>query len=99
MGPADFLIMPIQRITRYGLLLKGIVIIQGLQGILQKDCQHCVLSFVCFFLLMRGVWPRFALADLRKHTPVSNPDYNDLDSAIKMITGLAIAMNHAQKRN
>ncbi|KAH8554856.1 Dbl homology domain-containing protein [Umbelopsis sp. PMI_123] len=59
MGPADFLIMPIQRITRYGLLLK----------------------------------------DLRKHTPVSNPDYNDLDSAIKMITGLAIAMNHAQKRN
>lgn len=26
MGLADYLIMPIQRVTRYGLLLKGIVI-------------------------------------------------------------------------
>ncbi|KAG2189279.1 hypothetical protein INT44_004421 [Umbelopsis vinacea] len=59
MGLADYLIMPIQRVTRYGLLLK----------------------------------------DLKKHTSVANPDYDDLDGAIKMITGLAIAMNHAQKKN
>lgn len=59
MGLADYLIMPIQRATRYGLLLK----------------------------------------DLKKHTDVNNPDYNDLDVAIKMINALAIAMNHAQKRN
>ncbi|KAI8581399.1 hypothetical protein K450DRAFT_232880 [Umbelopsis ramanniana AG] len=59
MGLADYLIMPIQRVTRYGLLLK----------------------------------------DLKKHTSVANPDYEDLDGAIKMITGLAIAMNHAQKKN
>lgn len=37
--------------------------------------------------------------DLKKHTDVNNPDYNDLDVAIKMINALAIAMNHAQKRN
>lgn len=43
--------------------------------------------------------PFFFLADLKKHTSVANPDYDDLDGAIKMITGLAIAMNHAQKKN
>jgi hypothetical protein len=37
--------------------------------------------------------------DLKKYTDINNPDCNDLDVAIKMINALAIAMNHAQKRN
>ncbi|KAF7722957.1 epithelial cell transforming sequence 2 oncoprotein-like [Apophysomyces ossiformis] len=53
----DYLIIPIQRVMRYGLLL----------------------------------------ADLKKHTDPANPDYRNIVLAHKIITGLATAMNYAQK--
>ncbi|KAJ2963121.1 hypothetical protein NQZ79_g1770 [Umbelopsis isabellina] len=58
MGLTDYMIIPIQRVTRYSLLLK----------------------------------------DLKKHTPTSHPDYNNIDKALKVMTGLALAMNDAQKK-
>ncbi|KAG2184753.1 hypothetical protein INT43_000666 [Umbelopsis isabellina] len=58
MGLTDYMIIPIQRVTRYSLLLK----------------------------------------DLKKHTPTTHPDYNNIDKALKVMTGLALAMNDAQKK-
>ncbi|KAL0090645.1 Dbl homology domain-containing protein [Phycomyces blakesleeanus] len=54
---SDYLIIPIQRVARYGLLL----------------------------------------ADLAKHTDSNNPDYEYIILAHKIVTGLATAMNYAQK--
>ncbi|KAI9031011.1 Dbl homology domain-containing protein [Phycomyces nitens] len=54
---SDYLIIPIQRVARYGLLL----------------------------------------ADLAKHTSPNHPDYEYIFLAHKIVTGLATAMNYAQK--
>ncbi|KAH8554693.1 hypothetical protein BGW37DRAFT_480711 [Umbelopsis sp. PMI_123] len=59
MGLSDYMIIPIQRVTRYSLLLK----------------------------------------DLKKHTPPTHRDYANIDSALKTMTGLALAMNDAQKKS
>ncbi|KAI9279459.1 Dbl homology domain-containing protein [Umbelopsis sp. AD052] len=58
MGLNDYMIIPIQRVTRYSLLLK----------------------------------------DLKKHTPPNHPDYINIDKALKTMTGLALAMNDAQRK-
>jgi RhoGEF domain len=92
MGLADYLIMPIQRVTRYGLLLKGTVVFQGNRSICRNHFRETLL------LMPERPLP-FLFTDLKKHTSVENPDYDDLDGAIKIINGLAIAMNHAQKKN
>ncbi|RUS25531.1 hypothetical protein BC938DRAFT_472023 [Jimgerdemannia flammicorona] len=57
LGLSDYMIIPIQRITRYRLLLR----------------------------------------DLKKNTSMAHEDSNDIDFALKSMTGLALAMNDVQK--
>ena len=92
MGLADFLIIPIQRVTRYILLLKGTLSVARAE-------ESGNVNAVFFMFVNAGLFFFYPLADLKKHTAVTNPDYTDLDRATKMVTGLALAMNHAQKRN
>lgn len=81
----DYMIIPIQRVVRYNLLLTGKLTWKQMYPEKRRIFNCAAYFFFLFFL------------DLLKHTPPSDPDYDNICVAQKIVAGLASAMNYAQK--
>lgn len=84
MGLSDYMIAPIQRITRYGLLLKGILIYTICTVAVLKK-----LNFIKFFFFSYHT-------DLTKHSNPESADFMYMQRSLKCHLALAHAMNEVQ---